>query len=166
MKSDLRPLFSLRGKKYLVTIDIRSCHPTFWGKYICELAGISQFLVDINDTTAANRLRYYRLSNTGRPEFANTSNNSLNVQISVSTALPQLVIHKYSAGFKLDDYAFYVNNSQIGTDNLGAMIVSPTTMTIGDTSAGVGRAPLNGTISSIRYYKKRLANAKLQALTA
>jgi hypothetical protein len=128
--------------------------------------GISQFLVDINDTTAANRLRYYRLSNTGRPEFANTSNNSLNVQISVSTALPQLVIHKYSAGFKLDDYAFYVNNSQIGTDNLGAMVVSPTRLTIGDASAGASRQYTNGTISAIRYYKKRLPNQKLQALTA
>ena len=50
MKSDLRPLFSLRGKKYLVTIDIRSCHPTFWGKYIYDLAGISQFLV-LNEST-------------------------------------------------------------------------------------------------------------------
>ncbi len=127
--------------------------------------GVTQFLVDINDTTAANRLRYYRLTNTGRPEFANTSNNSLNVQIAGSTALPQLVIHKYSAGFKLDDYAFYVNNSQIGTDNLGAMVVSPTTLTIGDASAGGARQYTNGTISAIRYYRKRLDNAKLASLT-
>ena len=45
MKRDLRPLFSLRGKKYLVTIDIRSCHPTFWGKYIFDLIGLTKFLV-------------------------------------------------------------------------------------------------------------------------
>ena len=125
----------------------------------------TQFLVDVNDGATANRLRYYRLLTTGRPEFANTSGNSLNAQIIGSTALQPFVTQKYSAGFKLDDYAFYVNNTQIGTDNLGAMIVSPTTMTIGDASAGAARFYTNGTISSIRYYKKRLSNAKLQAIT-
>ena len=125
----------------------------------------TQFLVDVNDGTTANRLRYYRLLTTGRPEFANTSGNSLNAQIIGSTALQPFVTQKYSAGFKLDDYAFYVNNTQIGTDNLGAMIVSPTTMTIGDASAGATRFYTNGTISSIRYYKKRLPNAKLQTIT-
>jgi hypothetical protein len=84
---------------------------------------------------------------------------------SVSAVQP-LVTNKYSAGFKLDDYAFYLNNAQIGTDNLGAMVVSPTTLTIGDASAGGVRQYTNGTISAIRYYRKRLPNAKLQALTA
>jgi hypothetical protein len=66
----------------------------------------------------------------------------------------------------LDDYAFYINNSQIGTDNLGAMPISVTTFTIGDASAAFSpRLYLNGTISAIRYYRKRLPNAKLQALT-
>jgi hypothetical protein len=127
--------------------------------------GVAQFLVDINDTTAANRLRYYRLSTNGRPEFANTSGNSLNAQILGSTALQPFVTQKYSAGFKLDDYAFYVNNAQIGTDNLGALLISPTTMTIGDASAGAARQYANGTISAIRYYRKRLANSKLASLT-
>lgn len=127
--------------------------------------GAAQFLVDINDTTAANRLRYYRLLTTGRPEFANTSGNSLNAQIIGSTALQPFVTQKYSAGFKLDDYALYVNNAQIGTDNLGALLISPTTMTIGDASAGATRQYTNGTISAIRYYRKRLANSKLASLT-
>jgi len=126
---------------------------------------ITQLLVDVNDGTVANRLRCYRLATTGIPEFSNTSGNSLNVQIAGSTALQPFVTQKYSAGFKLNDYAFYVNNAQIGTDNLGAMIVSPTTMTIGDASAGAARFYTNGTISSIRYYKKRLPNKKLQAIT-
>jgi len=127
--------------------------------------GTSQMLVDINDTTAANRLRCARNLSSGTSSFANTSGNSLNVAINGASALQPFIAQKYSAGFKLDDYVLYVNNSQAGIDNLGAMIVSPTTMTIGDTSAGVGRAQLNGTISAIRYYRKRLANSKLQALT-
>ena len=127
--------------------------------------GASQMLVDINDGTAANRLRYARNLSSGTPVLANTSGNTLNVAINGPTALQQFVVQKYSAGFKLDDYVLYTNNVQIGTDNLGAMIVSPTTMTIGDTATGVIRATTNGTISAIRYYRKRLDNSKLASLT-
>ena len=127
--------------------------------------GTGQLLVDVNDTTAANRLRYFRNPTTGLSGFANTSSGSTNVSITSVSATQPSVTQKYSVGFKLDDYVFYVNNSQIGTDNLGAMIVSPTTMTIGDSSAGALRQYTNGTISAIRYYRKRLPNAKLQALT-
>ena len=128
--------------------------------------GTGQLLVDVNDGTAANRLRYFRNLSSGTAGFANTSGNSLNVTINGTTALQSFVTQKYSTGFKLDDYVFYVNNSQIGTDNLGAMIVSPTTLTIGDASAGATRQYTNGTISAIRYYRKRLDNSKLASLTA
>lgn len=127
--------------------------------------GTGQLLVDVNDGTAANRLRYFRNLSSGTAGFANTSGNSLNVTINGTTALQSFVTQKYSTGFKLDDYVFYVNNSQIGTDNLGAMIVSPTTLTIGDASAGATRQYTNGTISAIRYYRKRLDNSKLASLT-
>jgi hypothetical protein len=77
-----------------------------------------------------------------------------------------LTTQKYSSGFKLDDYVFCLSNTQVGTDNLGAMPISVTTFTIGDASAAFSpRLYLNGTISSLRYYRKRLDNAKLQALT-
>jgi len=124
-----------------------------------------QILLDINDTTTTNRLRYFRNPTAGAPGFANTSAGSLNVSIGSALVLQPSVTQKYSAGFKLDDYAFYVNNVQIGTDNLGTMLVSPTTMTIGDASAGVARQYVNGTIAAIRYFRKRLSNAKLQTLT-
>jgi hypothetical protein len=127
--------------------------------------GTGQLLVDINDTTTANRLRYFRNPTTGTAGFANTSNSSANVSIVSVSAVQPLVTNKYSAGFKLDDYAFYLNNAQIGIDNLAAMVVSPTTLTIGDASAGGVRQYTNGTIAAIRYYRKRLPNAKLQALT-
>jgi len=127
---------------------------------------VGQLIIDINDTTATNRLRYFRNPTTGIAGFVNTSNSTVNVNLVGVTAIQPFVIQKYSAGFKLDDYAFYVNNSQLGIDNLGALLISPTTMTIGDASAGAARQYLNGTISSLRYYKKRLPNAKLQAITA
>jgi hypothetical protein len=45
MSSDLRPLFSLRGKKkYLRILDLRSAHPTFWAKYICDISKLPEYL--------------------------------------------------------------------------------------------------------------------------
>ena len=125
----------------------------------------AQSIIDVNDTTVANRLRIVRNGTTGFMSLSNTSSNSQNVSIFSASAAQPFIQLKASAGFKLNDYAFYVNNSQVGTDNVGTMIVLPTTLSIGDFSAGAGTRPTNGTISSIRYYKKRLTNAKLQALT-
>jgi hypothetical protein len=128
---------------------------------------ITQAIVDINDTTTANRLRIFRSSSIGFASFSNTSDSTQNVSIAGSVALQPLTTQKYSSGFKLDDYAFYVNNNQVGTADLGAMPISVTTFTIGDASAAFSpRLYLNGTLAAIRYYRKRLPNAKLQALTA
>jgi hypothetical protein len=127
----------------------------------------TQAIVDINDTTTANRLRLFRANTNGFGNLANTSNSTQNVAIIGTAAIQPLVTQKFSSGFKLDDYAFYVNNNQVGTDNLGEMPISVTTFTIGDASAGfLPRLYLNGTISAIRYYRKRVPNAKLQSLTA
>ena len=126
----------------------------------------SQAIVDINDTTTANRLRLFRTNSNGFGNLANTSNSTQNVTIASTVSSQPFITQKYASGFKLDDYAFYINNSQIGTDNLGAMPISVTTFTIGDASSGfTPRLYLNGTLAAIRYYRKRLPNAKLAQLT-
>ena len=127
----------------------------------------SQMLVDINDTTALNRLRIFRQGSTGYPFLNNSSNSTdTNVSIATSTAVQPFVPQKYSVGFKNNDYAFYANNTLIGTDTDGAMPLSCTALTIGDASSGfASRLYTNGIISSIRYYRRRLPNPKLQALT-
>ena len=128
----------------------------------------SQMLVDINDTTAANRLRIFRTNTTGYVSFNNTSDSTINVSISDVTSLAQRFIpQKYAIGFKQNDFVFYANNELIGVDNTGAMPLSPTTLTIGDASIGFPppRLYTNGIISSIRLYRRRLPNPKIHALT-
>jgi hypothetical protein len=44
MNSDFRPAFTLRGKKFLRNIDIRSCYPTFWAKYLYDIIKLSEYL--------------------------------------------------------------------------------------------------------------------------
>ena len=68
---------------------------------------------------------------------------------------------KMSYGYKLNDMAFAVNGALIGTDNNGTMPTS-TAFRIGSRDDG---AYLNGHLAAIRYYKKRLPDAKLVTLT-
>ena len=125
----------------------------------------SQRMWEITDGTTNNFIRSFRAITTNFPDFRSTSGGSTNVTITGSTALQPNQPYKHSCGFKTDDYVFYVNNAQIGTDNLGAMPISPNVMYIGMNSPVIGAGQLNGTISAIRYYRKRLPNAKLQTLT-
>jgi hypothetical protein len=64
--------------------------------------------------------------------------------------------------YKLDDMEFVANGSVVGTDTSGSM-PSPSAMRIGSEDGAFSF--LNGHLSRISYYKKRLPNAKLQALT-
>lgn len=61
MRSDLRPLFSLRGKKYLRILDLRSAHPTFWAKYIWDISKFPEYLSlneNIRDTLKSKYKEY------------------------------------------------------------------------------------------------------------
>ena len=128
----------------------------------------SQMLVDINDTTEANRLRIFRANTTGYVFFNNTSNSTQNVSLGgVATLAQRFIPQKYAVGFKQNDFVFYANNELIGVDNNGAMPLSATTLTIGDASIGFPppRLYANSVISSIRYYRRRLPNPKLEVLS-
>jgi len=68
---------------------------------------------------------------------------------------------KFGLACKLNDFQGVRNGILGGTDTIATM-PSPTTFNFGNLSAG---NYLNGCIISLRYYKKRLPNAKIQALT-
>ena len=79
--------------------------------------------------------------------------------ISSSSTIP----FKAGVAYAIDDYQGSFNGTLGGVDtNTGGTIPNSTSLSIGNLNNGNF---LNGTISSIRYYKKRLPNAKLQTLT-
>jgi hypothetical protein len=63
--------------------------------------------------------------------------------------------------YKLNDFAFAASGSLVGTDTSGT-VPSPTAMRIGARDDGL---QINGHLAAVRYYKKRLPNAKLAQLT-
>ena len=125
-----------------------------------------QVVFDINDTTTLNRTRFLRNATNGVLIYANNVGGVQDVAITSSTAIAANSATKISGCMKANDFIVYLNNVSQGVDTTATMQSAPTTFTIGDASLGLStRAPINGTIASIRYYKKRLSNAKLQALT-
>jgi len=79
--------------------------------------------------------------------------------ISSSSTIP----FKAGVAYAINDYQGSFNGTLGGVDtNTGGTIPNATSLTIGNLNNGNF---LNGTISSLRYYKKRLPNAKLQLLT-
>jgi hypothetical protein len=68
---------------------------------------------------------------------------------------------KIAYAYKSGSFAMAYNNILAGTSS-STLISNPTAMRIGARDGGLS---INGHISEVRYYKKRLPNAKLQALT-
>jgi len=125
-----------------------------------------QVVFDVNDTTILNRTRPVRNATNGFLIYANTVGGIQDVGITGSTAMNAGAVMKLAGCMKANDFTIYLNNVSQGVDTTSVMQSAPTTFTIGDVSSGSGtRAPINGTISSIRYFKKRLSNAKLTQLT-
>jgi hypothetical protein len=94
--------------------------------------------------------------------FVASSGGSLSALIAVTVASITSPV-KIAGAYKLDDFAISANESAVTTDTSGLVGVGINRLNIGSQN---DTEPLNGHIASIRYFKKRLPNAKLQALTA
>jgi hypothetical protein len=93
---------------------------------------------------------------------ANTVNAST-VQTSLGNNYSQPV--KIAYAFKDNDFALSINGAAVSTDTAGTTPITLTYLMVGKFDFG-GQESLNGTISQIIYFQKKLANTELQALTS
>jgi hypothetical protein len=70
---------------------------------------------------------------------------------------------KIAYAYKSGSFAMAYNNILAGTASSTFTSINPTVMRIGSRDNGLA---INGHISEVKYFKKRLANSKLQAITA
>jgi hypothetical protein len=80
------------------------------------------------------------------------------------TTASRNVLVKNAVAFRTDDFANSCNGN-IATDTSGTLPAIMDRFVIGATGNTGGGAIGNNIFSSIKYYRKRLPNAKLQALT-
>jgi len=112
------------------------------------------------DDNTANEMIRLRTEGTN-PFFKVTDGGSDVVAIDAGTVTANTAF-KLIGAYKLDDFASSINGGAAVTDTSGT---TPTVdrMRIG---AGQGGNTMCGCVASLRYYKKRLPNAKLAQLTA
>jgi hypothetical protein len=123
-------------------------------------SSVNAFIFHASDGSFNNAsdLRYSSITNVGA--LMNVSN------VSQLTGFSGIITSgtnaKQSLAYKLNDCAYSLNGGTVATDST-ASIPTVNRLNIGGAyTTGYG---LNGTIASIRYFKKRLSNAKLQAIT-
>jgi hypothetical protein len=81
------------------------------------------------------------------------------------TAASRNVLVKNAIAFRTDDFANSFNGN-IATDTAGTLVSIMDRFVIGANGNAGGAAAGNTIFDSIRYYRRRLPNPKLQALTA
>jgi len=111
------------------------------------------------DDNTANEMIRIRTEGTN-PLFKVTDGGSEVVAIDAGTVVANTAF-KLAGAYKLNDFASSINGGAAVTDTSGT-IPTVDRMRIG---VGQGGNTMCGCISAIRYFKKRVADAKLQALT-
>jgi len=121
--------------------------------------GVTVLAVDVSDGGINNRHLIGPLSNlvTGRTVVGGVT------QVDINTAYTANATEKLAYAYKVNDFAFFRNGSQVGTDTSGT-IPTVDRMFIGNAAGSA--AFWNGWLRSIRYYPTRLTQAQGQALTA
>ena len=128
---------------------------------IANLIGNNRGIVQIDDNTNNSMLRHaYGLADGG---FSTIIRANADVATTLSTTLGTAsAIQKRALAYEGTSFASVTNGGAITTVTR-TMPVGLSTLRIGNLAGG--SFYLSGHIASIRYYKKRLANAKLQQLT-
>ena len=116
--------------------------------------------VAISDGTVSNRMEIARGSSSEQISYSVGGSFLYSFDIG---GVAVGVGSRIAQAMKLNDFAASVNGSNVATNNSGAMMTA-NRMIIG-AHASTPTNYLNGTISRITYYRKRLSNAKLQTLT-
>jgi hypothetical protein len=112
------------------------------------------------DDNTTNEMIRLRTEGTN-PFFKVTDGGSEVVAIDAGTVTANIAF-KLIGAYKVNDFASSINGGSAVTDTTGT-IPTVDRMRIG---AGQSGNTMCGCVASLRYYKKRLPNAKLQALTA
>ena len=136
---------------------------TIYAEFISTaIQSYTQRIINLSDGTISNAIGV-QLASSNHLIFY-VQNGGIN-QVVITKTPPAITLGssmKIAAAYKENDFVFYVNGVQVGTDTSGSV---PTTSQIRFTEAN-GTNPYVGNIKSAALWKTRLTNAQLAALTA
>jgi hypothetical protein len=126
--------------------------------FVNAVAGTASYALTISDGTNNNYIVGGRYASSGTAAVIAAGGA---LQANFGTGV---LAGKVGLGYKVNDFAVSTNGGTVATDTSGLVPVV-NQMRLG-AGVGVGDTVLNGTISRIAYYPRRLANTELTALTS
>ncbi len=127
-----------------------------------DLSGGNKSFTVIADGTYNNQIGIYRSSNAAFIRAEGTTGNV--AQFSLSNAYAPFTQYKVALGVKTNDTNAAFNGSLKTTDTSVTLPSTMNRLEFRDPTGAAGGQP-SCHLAAIRYYRKRLPNAKLQALT-
>jgi len=118
-------------------------------------------IIGISDGTASNRITLLLASGS---RFRLVATVSASGQVSIDSSAQVSGVYKVAAAYKENDYAFYLNGSQIGTDT-SALVPACTSVFLGKVETSASTNLLNDRIRAAALYTTRLSNDQLAELT-
>ncbi len=136
------------------------------GVLYAEISGLSDTInineaISIQSASALNRLYIYRSGVENKYGFAVFSDG--NLQCNIKSGLVDFSENvKISAKYKANDFALWVNGSQVDTDNNGNTPIGLSEVSL---DGGNSSDEFYGKVKEIRVYDEALSDSELQALT-
>jgi hypothetical protein len=118
-------------------------------------------IIALSDGTTNNRITL--IFNTAS-RFRLLANVSTSGQVDLSSSAQVSGIYKVAVAYKENDYAFYLNGTQIGTDT-SALVPACTSVFLGKIESSASTNFLNDRIRAAALYTTRLSNDQLAELT-
>ena len=116
--------------------------------------------ISIIGASSDNRLYIYRSNTDNKYGFAVFSGGSL--QCNIKTDIVDFSVNaKIAAKYKLNDFALYLNGTQVATDSSGSAPIGLNSLQF---NSGAGQ-PFFGNVKDLKLYNTALTDQELQALT-
>jgi hypothetical protein len=119
-------------------------------------------IIGISDGTSNNRIIII-FNTSNRIRLLATVSTASQVDINSSSQVAG--IFKIAVAYKENDYAFYINGSQVGTDT-SALVPTCSAIYLGNAEAGFAGSNINNRIRAAALYTTRLTDTQLALLTS
>jgi len=136
------------------------------GVLFVEMAGfendaINRF-INLNDGTTSNRINLF-FSSVQTQVIGRVSSGGVTVANMIYSSITQTSYNKIAVKWKLNDFALWVNGSEVLTDLSG---VVPTGLNKLSFDNGGGSSPFYGKVKQLQVYNTALTDAQLEDLTS
>ena len=136
------------------------------GTLYAEISGFtsnafSNNSISITGASNDNRLYIYRSNTDNKYGFAVFSGGSL--QCNIKTDVVDFSVNaKIAVKYKLNDFALYLNGTQVATDSGGSTPIGLNSLQF---NGGLGNSPFYGNTKDLQYFNKALGDYQLAQLT-